>query len=169
MEQFVKEGKVRAIGVSNFTRAQIREIESFATVPISVNQIELHPYLTRKELVSFCQSLGIVVTAYSPLGSPDRPASFIRENDPVLLKDPVVEAIAKRHGRSPGQVLIRYAIDSNLATIPKSVNPQRLKENWQVLEFKLSADDVKALDELNRDRRLIFDPFFPEIPHDMKD
>jgi len=169
MEQFVKEGKVRSIGVSNCTRAQIREIESFATVPVCVNQIELHPYFTRKELVNFCAELGIVVTAYSPLGSPDRPASFTRVTDPAPLKDPKILEIAHRHQRSAAQVLIRYHIDSGRVVIPKSVNPERLKQNWQVLEFKLSPEEVKEIDALNKNHRLIYDPFFPDIPHPMTD
>jgi len=96
LEELHHKGLIKAIGVSNFNKSQLQELITFAKVKPSVLQIELHPYLPQKELVQFCHDNGIIVTAYSPLGSPDRPPRMVGQSDPELLKDPVVNAIAKK-------------------------------------------------------------------------
>ncbi|XP_033633299.1 aldo-keto reductase family 1 member A1-A-like [Asterias rubens] len=151
MEQLVGGGLCKAIGVSNFNLSMIQEIQSISKVPISNLQIELHPYLTQDDLVKYCQDNNISVTAYSPLGSPDRP--WVKETDPNLMADPEVVRIAEANQKSPAQVLIRFALQRGVNCIPKSVTPSRIKQNFQTLDFELSASDMKSLHDLNRNYR----------------
>jgi len=148
LEELFHQGLVKAIGVSNFNVLQLKELLSFAKVKPSVVQVELHPYLPQKDLINFCHSNGIVVTAYSPLGSPDRPPAMVGTNDPELLQDPVVKEIAKKHNKNAGQVLIRYHIQNGNVVIPKSAKPERIRSNFEVFDFALDENDFKELDKL---------------------
>jgi len=171
MEAFQKSGKARTIGVSNFTVAQMQEISAVATVPISVNQVELTPYFVRGKLSAYCASQGILLTAFSPLGSPDRPAALVpaHAKERNLLQDPRVKAIAEKHGKSIAQVLIRYQIDKGRTVIPKSAKTERLKENFEVLNFSLPAADVAALDALDENLRMVQPPWFSYAPYSLDD
>jgi len=151
MEQLVQKGLCKNIGVSNFNLSMVKEIQAVCTVPIANNQIELHPYLTQVELVQYCQDNNISVTAYSPLGSPDRP--WVKDTDPCLMKDPEVVRIAEANGKSPAQVLIRFALQRGIICIPKSVTPARIQQNLETLQFELSEGDMKDLMALNRNYR----------------
>ncbi|CAN0104865.1 aldo-keto reductase family 1 member B1-like isoform X1 [Lampetra fluviatilis] len=153
MEVLVKEGLVKSIGVSNFNIAQLQRLLSVATIKPAVNQVELHPYLPQPELIEFCQSNNVVLTAYSPFGSPDR--EFKNEkNDPCsLLQDTVVEAIGSKHGKTSAQVLLRYHTQRNIVVIPKSVTPSRIVQNAQSFDFTLDGEDTKKLLGLRRDWR----------------
>ncbi|XP_002736570.2 aldo-keto reductase family 1 member B1-like [Saccoglossus kowalevskii] len=151
MELLVDEGLCKAIGLSNFNRKQVDRVSAIARVPVSVLQVECNPYLTQEDLVSYCESKNIVMTAYSPLGSPARP--WIKEEDPFPLKDPIVGTIAKAHNKTPAQVLIHFQLQRGLIVLAKSVTPARIKENFEVLDFELSSEEMKAISGLNRNYR----------------
>lgn len=153
MESLVDKGLVKAIGLSNFNARQIEEILSMARHKPVVNQVERHPYLTQTDLLSYCRSVGLCVTAYSPLGSGDRP--WATPGEAGLLDDPRLEAIAKRYKKTPAQVILRWHIESGVVCIPKSVTPSRIRENLEVFDFSLSKEDTALIQSFNRNQRLI--------------
>jgi len=146
-----KEGLIKNIGVSNFNEYQISRIIKETNVVPSVHQIEIHPYLINQSMVDFCQSNKIAVTAYSPLGSPDRP--WATKDEPVLLDDPKIKEIAARLGKSPAQVVLRYQIQRNVIVIPKSVTASRIESNLKLFDFELSDEDMKIISSFNRNFR----------------
>ncbi|XP_036399450.1 1,5-anhydro-D-fructose reductase [Megalops cyprinoides] len=152
MEALQASGRVKSIGVSNFNIPQLERLLSVAKVPPAVNQVELHPYLVQSELIQFCRERNIALTAYSPFGSPGRPPELHRgATDPEkLLEDPVVQTVAKKHRRSPAQVLLRYHVQQGIAVIPKSVKPNHILENTKIFDFSLDEEDFRALRGLNR-------------------
>ncbi|KAF8561447.1 hypothetical protein P879_08848 [Paragonimus westermani] len=148
MEKLVDEGLVKSIGLSNFNRRQIDLIINNGRIrPVNL-QVEIHANFPNTKLVNYAHSVGLTVTAYAPLGSPA--ASPGAAN---LLTEPWVCDIAMRHKKTPGQVLLRYLIQRNLAVVPKSVTPARIVENSQIFDFHLSDEEMQVLNTKGLNRR----------------
>lgn len=160
MEQLVEKGLCKHIGVSNFSVKKLQELLKTAKQAPEMNQIELHPYLQQPAMLEFCRSNNIHLTAYAPLGSADRPERLKEENEPILLEDPTIVAIAKKHSITPAQLLISWAIHRETVVIPKSVNPERLKQNLGALEVNLSQEDMAEIEKLNKNRRYVSGSFW---------
>ncbi|KAM9244961.1 LOW QUALITY PROTEIN: aldo-keto reductase family 1 member A1-like [Dugong dugon] len=152
LEALVAKGLVRALGLSNFNNRQIDDVLSVASVRPAVLQVECHPYLAQKELIAHCHAHGLEVTAYSPLGSSDRP--WWDPDEPVLLEDPVVLALAEKYGRSPAQVLLRWQVQRKVVSIPESFRTSRYVSDGPVFYFTFSPE-MKQLDDLNKNWRCI--------------
>jgi methylglyoxal/glyoxal reductase len=145
MVHLLREGKARAIGVSNYTIGDLKEILQDSDVVPAVNQVEFHPFLYQNDLLSFCEKNSIQLEAYSPLTRGKR------------LNNPTVLAVAKKYGnKTPAEVLIRWSLQHNLVVIPKSVHEDRILENSQVFDFELGAEDMKLLDSLNENLQTVF-------------
>ncbi|XP_041863192.1 aldo-keto reductase family 1 member A1-B [Melanotaenia boesemani] len=153
MEKLVEKGLVRSIGLSNFNSRQIDDILAVANIKPTVLQVESHPYLAQEELLTHCRDRGLVMTAYSPLGSPDR--AWKDPDEPVLLQEPVIGLLAEKYKKSVAQIILRWQIQRGVVTIPKSVTECRIKENIQVFDFTLEAEEVKSITALNRGWRYI--------------
>jgi alcohol dehydrogenase (NADP+) len=160
MEQAVDEGLVKSIGVSNFSQVKLENLRLNGTIQPSVNQVECHPYLQQEELLAYCQRNGIGLTAYSPLGSGDRTSSLKQENEPLLFENSVIQQIAQKHQATPAQILIKWAIERGTVVIPKSVSPQRIKENFEALQISLDAEDLQQIKALNQNYRYVSGSFF---------
>jgi methylglyoxal/glyoxal reductase len=147
MVQLLQEGKARAIGVSNYTIRDLKEIlqnsEDVDVVP-AVDQVEFHPFMYQRELLQFCNKNSTQLEAYSPLTRAKR------------LNHPAVVAIAKKYGKTPAQVLIRWSLQHDVVVIPKSIHEERIRENSQVFDFQLEPDDMKYLDSLNENFQSVF-------------
>jgi len=149
LEAAVESGQCKAIGVSNFNSKQIDRVYNVSKKHTpAVLQVEVHPYCTQEALKKYCDDKKIVMTAYSPLGSPDRP--WAGADDPALLQDPKLADIAAKYKKSPAQILIRFAVDRGIVVIPKSVTPSRIMQNYDVANFTLAAEDMTKIMAFNR-------------------
>ena len=155
LEAFVADGRVRHLGCSNMTAAKLAALWPAAAVKPAAVQVELHPFLAQRALRAWCAAHGVAVTAYSPLGSPDRPPRLISEGDPAPLHDETVLAIAAKHKRTAAQVLLRWQLQRGVVAIPKSVTPERIASNFDVFGFALDAEDQGKLAALDRNHRLV--------------
>nr|XP_022326992.1 aldose reductase-related protein 1-like isoform X2 [Crassostrea virginica] len=151
MEKLVDEGLVKAIGLSNFNIGQTERVLQNCRIKPSNLQIEVHPYLSNKKLVDFCQANGISVTAYAPLGNPNR--TWAGKDDPIVFEEPILKEIAERKNKSIAQVCLRFLLQRNIVVIPKSVTPKRIKENIDILDFELTEEEMKAIWSLDRGKR----------------
>ena len=145
MVNLLREAKARAIGVSNFAIDDLKQILNDSDVVPAVNQVEFHPFLYQKDLLSFCKKNAIQLEAYSPL------TRGMRLNHPTIMN------IAKKYdNKTPAQILIRWSLQHNLVVIPKSVHEERILENSQVFDFELEEEDMKLLDSLNENLQTVF-------------
>ena len=150
LESLLADGKVRAIGVSNFMVEHLKTLLDRATVVPAVNQIEVHPYFQQREVQDVGADHGILTQAWSPIGG----ITFYREGAHTsTLDDPVIGDIAQAHGKTPAQVILRWGLQHERSVIPKSTKPNRIAENIDVFDFELSADQVMAIDGLDTGRR----------------
>ncbi len=159
MQDQKQSGLSKHIGASNFNQAKLNELFAVGGQRPEMNQIELHPYLPQEKLVSFCKENGLLVTAYSPLGSPDSRAEKHAE-DPKLLEDVIVRSIAEKHGVTVGQVLIAWSIARDIAVIPKSVNEERIVENFGAASLILDNQDLAQLHAIGTQHRFVDGTFF---------
>jgi len=146
MGKLHREGKAKAIGVSNFTIRHIKELIENTDVVPAVNQVEFHPYLYQKELLDFCNEKGIKLEAYSPLTHGEK------------LNDTKLVEIAQKYDKSAAQILIRWVLQHGLIVLPKSSKKERIIENSSIFDFKISDDDMKKLDGFNENLRTCWDP-----------
>jgi aldehyde reductase len=144
MEECVKLGLTKSIGVSNFNSEQLTRIMKNGSIKPANVQVECHPYLNQSKLIDFCRKNDMVVTAYSPLGSPDRP--WAKPDDPKLLEDPKLVELAKKCNKSPAQIILRWNAQRGIIVIPKTVNKNRMVENMSIFDFELSKEDMKYID-----------------------
>src|SRR4051794_37910221 len=150
LETLLADGKVRAIGVSNFMVDHLETLLDRASVVPAVNQIEQHPYFSQADVQAFGEQHGILAQAWSPIGG----ITFYRDSGHTsALEDPVIGGIAKAHDKSPAQVMLRWGIQHGRSVIPKSTKPERIAENLDVFDFELSADELAALDALDTGKR----------------
>jgi diketogulonate reductase-like aldo/keto reductase len=146
LETLYKEGRVKAIGVSNFQVHHLEELMKEAEIKPMVNQVEYHPRLTQKEVLAFCNENGIQLEAWSPLMQGQ------------LLVHPVLEEIAMKYKKSIAQVILRWDLQNGVVTIPKSTKEHRIVENSTIFNFELSNEDMERIDELNQNHRVGPDP-----------
>ncbi|CAH0189337.1 putative oxidoreductase YtbE [Peribacillus frigoritolerans] len=146
LETLYKEGKVKAIGVSNFQIHHLKDLMEDAEVKPMVNQVECHPRLTQKEVQAFCKEQGIQLEAWSPLMQGE------------LLDNEVLQAIATKHGKSVAQVILRWDLQNGIVTIPKSTKEHRIVENSTVFDFELTEEEMNQIDGLNQNHRVGPDP-----------
>lgn len=146
MEAIKASGKVRAIGVSNYTVRHLEGLKkSGAELPV-VNQVELHVFLQQPELVTYCRENGILLEAYSPLA---------HGKD---MKNPTIQKLADKHHKSYAQIMLRWCIEEGMVVLPKSVTPSRIKENIELFDFELSAEDLELITSCDRNLRTCWNP-----------
>jgi diketogulonate reductase-like aldo/keto reductase len=146
MEQLLADGKARAIGVSNYTVRHLEELLASCRTAPAVDQVEFNPFLHQRELLAFCRAHQVQLEAYGPLVRGHR------------MDHPVIAQVARKHGRTAAQVLVRWGIEQGLVTIPKSARPERIRENADVFGFALDAEDLAALGGLDEGYRTAWDP-----------
>jgi 2,5-diketo-D-gluconate reductase A len=146
LEEFYRDGRARSIGVSNFQPHHLRRLHEESEITPAINQIEIHPYLTQDDVRAFCAEHQIAVEAWSPIAQG------------LVLTDPTLDEIARRVGRTPAQVVLRWHIERGDIVFPKSVTPERIEENIAIFGFELSGEDVEAISALNRNERTGPDP-----------
>ncbi|WP_054636045.1 aldo/keto reductase [Thalassobacillus sp. C254] len=146
LEKLYKEGRVRAIGVSNFHIHHLKDLLEHAEIKPMVNQVEYHPHLTQEELLAFCEGESIQLEAWSPLKQGE------------LLRDETIKDIGKKYGKSPAQIILRWDLQNKVVTIPKSVNEERIKANADVFDFQLTDQEMNQISSLNKNERVGPDP-----------
>ncbi len=160
MEDCVEAGLCRNIGVCNFSIRKLKTIMADCRIKPSANQVECHPFLPQNELLDFCQSEGIQLVAYSPLGSGDRPDRMRSERDPNLFEVPEILEIAATNGLTAGQVILAWAVNRGTVAIPKSAHPLRQAENLAAGFTELTADEMNAINQITMSYRYVHGRFW---------
>lgn len=155
MEETQNENLSRHIGVCNFSQKKLQHLIGNSIQKPEMNQVELHPLLQQQQLVNFCHENEILVTAYSPLGSMDRPDQMKREDEPMPLENGTIKNIADQNGCTPAQILIAWALHRDTLVIPKSTNEDRIKENYEAQDISLSDEDMKAISGIDKGIRIL--------------
>ncbi|HLJ66518.1 MAG TPA: aldo/keto reductase [Chloroflexota bacterium] len=150
LEQVYSSGRVKAIGVSNFTPEHLEQLLQESDIVPAVDQVELHPTFTQQDLRRYAGEHGIQVESWYPLGG--------QRNKDALLSLPLLAGLAERHGKTPAQIILRWHIQLGLVVIPKSTNPGRIRENFAIFDFELSGEEMDAISALDRGVRLGADP-----------
>lgn len=163
LEECVSKGLTRFIGVCNFNIEKLEELINGGSTPPMMNQIELHPFLQQNSMLDFCKKNSILITAYSPLGSPDRPQGLKKSDEPLLLEHPVILSIAEKYAVTAAQVLLAWGLWRDTVVIPKSVTPERIKVNLSSLDLKLDDEDLREIGKLDMRYRYV-DGTFWQIP-----
>lgn len=145
MEKLYRDGYVRAIGVSNFHVHHLEDLKQNSEIVPAVDQVEYHPLLTQKELLAYCKENGIQMEAWSPL---------MQGN----LDQPMLVEIGQKYGKSPAQVILRWDLQNGVVTIPKSVTPERIRQNADVFDFTLTVEEMEQISRLNQNKRFGPDP-----------
>lgn len=144
MEKIKKLGLAKSIGVSNYTVKQLETMKSYVSEMPVVNQIEMHIFLQQQDTRSYCKQNGIVVEAYSPLAHGR------------VMNEPIIDEIAKKHGKSYAQILLRWCVDNGAVPLPKTVSAERIKENYNIFDFKLDKNDLIKIEKLDRKLRTLW-------------
>ncbi|WES97490.1 aldo/keto reductase [Chryseobacterium arthrosphaerae] len=152
LEELYQEGKIKAIGVCNFTVEKLEELNVHSTVLPVINQIELHPVFQQKELQVYDRENNIVTQPWSPLGN----------GNADLLNNADLKSVAEKYGKTVAQVILRWHLQEGFVVIPKSVTPSRIEENFNVFDFELTEDEMNVVRSLDTGNRLFFDPKDPE-------
>ncbi|XP_064648214.1 glyoxal reductase-like [Lineus longissimus] len=150
LEQLCKEGKLKAIGVSNYMIPHLEELLKFCSIKPALLQIEHHPYLNQKDIVSFCKEHDIAYQAYSSLGS--------HSDQNKLKDDPVILELAKRHQKTPAQILLRWAVQQDIGVLPRSTNTVHVEENFNIFDFDLPEEDITKINSLDQQLHYCWDP-----------
>ncbi|XP_053680716.1 1,5-anhydro-D-fructose reductase-like [Anopheles nili] len=158
MEKLVSSGRVRSIGLSNFNSEQIQRVLEVAKIKPVNNQVEANPGYDQRKLIDFCKAHGITVTAYGPMGRPHR-TTYGNRN---ALDDPRVLEIGRKYGKTGGQIILRYLIDIGTIPIPYSTNDERMKQNIDVCDFKLTEEEIEYMASFHSARTI---PFMPLKSH----
>ncbi len=160
LQECQQQGLTREIGVSNFSIKKLQQVLENCSIPPAANQVESHPLLPQNDLVNFCKENQILYTAYSPLGSPDRPDRSRQESDPVLLENEVINQIAGQHDATAAQVTLAWAVQRGTIAIPKSCTPENQKQNLLSQQIELSSEDMQAINDLDQHYRLLGGQFW---------
>ncbi len=160
MELAKESGYAKHIGVSNFSKKKLKALIKDASVTPEMNQVELHPLLQQKELLDFCTSEGILMTAYSPLGSGDRSEGMKGDDEPNLLEIEALQKIARKRDATVAQVLIAWHMHRGTAVIPKSTTKEHIVANFRAADVKLDKEDMETIAKLDKHYRFITGKFF---------
>jgi len=148
MERIYENGRIKAIGVSNFKEHHLEALKKASSIIPAVNQIELHPYLIQEPILDYCKKEGIQTEAWSPFAA----------NKTNLFEENILREIAAKHSKTPAQIILRWDIQREVIVIPKSSNRNRLEENINIFDFELSEEDVRRINSLDKKERIGADP-----------